>query len=144
MAMNPVKILAVFAQNLPGQSARITKILADVGVNIHWTTVENSGSFGVVKFLVADRDKAEKALRAAGLMISSLEVLAVSTENKAGALHAVVDCLAKEGMNLDNVSGFVSRSQAIVLVETHATEKARGILVDKGFHVMSEEELLAV
>ena len=142
--MNAVRLIAIFAQNLPGQSARITKIHADAGINIHWTTVANSGSFGVVKFLVAGRDYAEKTLRAAGLMVNTLEVVAVSTENKAGALHAVVEALSKEGLNLDNVSGFVTNQKAIILVETPATEQARAILSQKGFHVLSEEELLAV
>ena len=32
--MSAVNLLAVFVENKPGQTARITKILADAGVNI--------------------------------------------------------------------------------------------------------------
>ena len=42
--MNAVKLVAVFAENKPGQTARITKILADADVNIRWVTIANSGT----------------------------------------------------------------------------------------------------
>ena len=59
--MSAMNLVAVFVENKPGQTARITKILAEAGVNIRWVTIANSGSFGVMKFLV---DKCEPAVRA--------------------------------------------------------------------------------
>ena len=56
--MSSMNLIAVFVENKPGQTARITKILADAGVNICWVTIANSGSFGVMKFLVDKLDPA--------------------------------------------------------------------------------------
>ena len=50
--MSAVKLVAVFSENKPGQTARITKIIADAGVNIRWVTIASSGPFGVMKLLV--------------------------------------------------------------------------------------------
>ena len=41
--MNTVKLLAVFAENRPGQAARITDILARANINIRCITVASSG-----------------------------------------------------------------------------------------------------
>ena len=61
--MSAVNLVAVFVENKPGQTARITKLLAEAAVNIRWVTIANSGGFGVMKFLVDKRDPAVRALR---------------------------------------------------------------------------------
>ena len=47
--MNTVKLVAVFAENRPGQAARVTEILARANINIRCITVASSGTFGVMK-----------------------------------------------------------------------------------------------
>ena len=66
LSMSPVNLVAVFMENKPGQTARITKMLAEAGVNIRWVTIANSGSFGVIKFLVDQPDEAVGASRRRG------------------------------------------------------------------------------
>jgi len=74
--MSAVNLVAVFVENRPGQTARITRMLADAGVNLCWLTVANSGIFGVMKFLVDRQDLALRTLKEKGVMASLLEVLA--------------------------------------------------------------------
>jgi hypothetical protein len=137
-----MNLLAVFVENKPGQSARITKILADAGVNICWVTIANSGSFGVMKFLVDKCDPAVQSLKEHGLMVSLLEALAVEVENKPGSLQAVADLLGRNQINLDNCSGFVANSRAILLIETHQISPARAILEQQGLRLLTQEEML--
>ena len=137
-------LLAVFVENKPGQTARITKILAEAGVNIDWVTIANSGSFGVMKFLVDKRDQGMTALKANGLMVSLLEVLAVEVDNKPGALQRVADLLSGHNLNLDNCSGFVANSRAILVIETHDLAQAREILQKNGLRLLSQEEMLGL
>ncbi|HET7871573.1 MAG TPA: hypothetical protein VFL42_03615, partial [Terriglobales bacterium] len=80
--MNATNLIAVFAENKPGQTARITKILAEATVNIYWVTIANNGSFGVMKFMVDKPELAVERLRANGLMVSLLQVLVVEVPNK--------------------------------------------------------------
>ena len=61
--MSAVNLVAVFVENKPGQTARVTKLLTDVGVSLCWLTIANSGSFGVMKFLVDQRDLAVQTLK---------------------------------------------------------------------------------
>ena len=140
--MSAVNLIAVFVENKPGQTARITKLLSDAGVNICWVTIANSGSFGVMKFLVNQRDAAVKALRDKGVMVSLLEALAVEVPHKPGSLQAVADLLGRNNINLDNCSGFVANNRAIVVIEVHELAQARALLEQQGLHLLTQEEML--
>jgi hypothetical protein len=140
--MSAVNLLAVFVENKPGQTATITKLLADAGVNICWVTIANSGSFGVMKFLVDKRDPAVRGLKDKGLMVSLLEVLAVEVTDKPGSLQAVADLLGHSNINLDNCSGFVANTRAILVIEVHELTQARAVLEKQGLHLLTQEEML--
>jgi hypothetical protein len=140
--MSAVNLLAVFVENKPGQTARITKLLADAGVNICWVTIANSGSFGVMKFLVDQSEPAVRALKDKGLMVSLLEVLAVEVPDKPGSLQGVADLLGRNNINLDNCSGFVANNRALLVIEVHEFAQARAILEKQGLHLLTQEEML--
>ena len=140
--MSAVNLVAVFSENKPGQTARVTKLLAQAGVNVRWVTIANSGGFGVMKFLVDQRDGAVRALKEKGLMVSLLEVLVVEVPDKPGSLQAVADLLGRNNINLDNSSGFVSHNQAILVLEVHELAQARSVLEQAGLRMLSQEEML--
>ena len=140
--MSAVNLVAVFVENKPGQTARITRLLADAGVNLRWFTIANSGSFGVMRFLVDQPDAALRALKEKGVMVSPVEVLAVEVPDKPGSLQAVADLLGRNNINLDNCSGFVAHNRAILIVEVHELAQARVILEQQGFRLLSQEEML--
>jgi hypothetical protein len=140
--MSAVNLVAVFVENKPGQTARITRLLAEAGVNLRWFTIANSGSFGVMRFLVDQRDTAIRALKEKGVMVSPVEVIAVEVPDKPGSLQAVADLLGRNNINLDNSSGFVAGNRAILIIEVHELAQARTILEGQGLHLLSQEEML--
>jgi hypothetical protein len=137
-----MNLVAVFVENKPGQTARITKILADAGVNICWVTIAHSGSFGVMKFLVDKLDVAVRQLQENGLMVSLFEVMAVEVTDTPGALQAVADCLGRNHINLANCSGFVAHNRAILILEVHELAQARQVLQAEGLKLISQPEML--
>jgi hypothetical protein len=140
--MSAMKLLAVFVENKPGQTARITKILADSGVNVLWVTIANNGSYGVMKLLVDKLEPALESLRAGNLMVSMLEFLAVEVPNKPGALQRATEALSRSDINLDNCSGFVANNRAILIIEVRALTLAETTLKREGFRLLSQEEIL--
>jgi hypothetical protein len=140
--MSAVNLLAVFVENKPGQTARITKLLADADVNLRWFTITNSGTFGVMRFLVDQCDTAIRALKEKGVMVSLLEVLAVEVPDKPGSLQAVADTLGRNNINLDNSSGFVAHDRAVLIIEVHELAQARLILEQQGLRLLTQEEML--
>ena len=142
--MNTVKLVAVFAENRPGQAARVTEILSRANVNIRCITVASSGSFGVMKLLVNDPDQACRALQQEGFAATLTDVIAVEMPDKPGALHSVAECLAANEINLANTSGFVANQRAILVIEVEDPTLAGEILKKEGFHVLTQKEALAV
>ena len=137
-----MQLVAVFVENKPGQTARITKILADAGVNICWVTIAHSGSFGVMKFLVDQVEVAAQRLKEKGLMVSLLEVIAIEVTDKPGALQSVADCLGRHHINLANCSGFVAHNRAVLILEVHELAMAREVLQAESLRLLTQEEML--
>jgi hypothetical protein len=140
--MNAVKLVTIFAENKPGQMERTTKLLAEAGINIRWVNIATSGGFGVVRFLVDQCDLAYQKLKQNGLTVSLVEVLAIEVEDRPGGLHVVTDCLARNQINLENSSGFVSRERAVLLIEVADLAKARQALESARLRLLSQEDLL--
>jgi len=142
--MNTVKLVAVFAENRPGQAARITDILFRANVNIRCITVASSGAFGVMKLLVNDPDLACRSLQKEGFAATLMDVLAVEMPDKPGALHTVAECLAAHQINLCNTTGFVANQRAILVIEVENPAQAGEVLSKQGLRVLSQKEALAV
>lgn len=140
--MNTTRLISVFAENKPGQTALITKLLADAGVNIFWVTIANNGTFGVMKFLVDQRDLALQTLRENGLMVTLMDFLAVETGNRPGALHDVAALLSRKAINLDNCSGFVVGDRAVLVIETHELARARTLLEEADYRLLTQQEMM--
>jgi len=142
--MSAVNLIAVFAENRLGQMARITGVLADAGVNIRWVTIATDETLGVIKFLVDKPDLAYQCLHEQGWTVSRVEVLAIEVEDKPGGLHAVADCLARNQINVENSSGFVSNNRAVLLIEVQDVAAARRVLAKQPLRLLSSEEILTL
>ena len=139
--MSDVKLVAVFAENKPGQVAHFTKILANANINIRWVAVASTGPFGVMKFLVNDPAMAYQALKHEGFVAKLVDALAVEVPDKPGGLHAVADILARNNINLDNASGFIANNRAIMVLEVGDVVLATNLLRRQGYKVLTREEL---
>jgi hypothetical protein len=142
--MSMVKLVAVFAEDRPGQAARITGVLARANINIRCVIVASSGTCGVMKLLVNKPDLACDALKQEGFAATLTDVVAVDLPDKPGALHSVANCLATHNINLCNTSGFASDNRAILVMEVQDPAQARKVLKQQGFHVLTQEETLTL
>jgi hypothetical protein len=142
--MSDVKLVAVFAENKPGQTAHFTKILAGANINIRWVSVSSTGPYGVIKFLVNDPERACQAFKNDGLVAKLVDALAVEVPDKPGSLHGVADCLARHQINLDNASGFVTNNRAVLVIEVHDAALAREVLQKQNFHLLTQTETMGM
>ncbi|MFO1475113.1 MAG: ACT domain-containing protein [Verrucomicrobiota bacterium] len=141
--MSDVKLVAVFAENKPGQVAHFTGILARANLSLCWVNVTSTGPFGVMKFLVNDPELACQALKHDGFVARTVDALAVEVSDQPGALHRVADCLAQQQINLENASGFIVGPRAILVIETQDTPRAATVLAKAGLRVLSRRDLPA-
>jgi hypothetical protein len=142
--MSTVQLLAIFAENKPGLLARVTQVLAQAGVNLRWITIATSERFGVIKLLADRPEAASEALQRDGFAVSRLDVVAVEVEDRPGALHTVLECLARQQINVENASGCVLQRRAVLLLEVRNPAGARDLLLKEGLRVLTPQEMLTL
>jgi hypothetical protein len=142
--MNAVKLVALFTENKPGQTARVTGILANAQINIRCIMLASIGAFGVIKLLVNEPELACQALKHGGVAATLVDALAVEVPDKPGALHTVADCLGRNNINLENTAGFVANNRAILILEVQNVAEATDALKKQGLHVLTPEETFAL
>jgi len=62
--------------------------------------------------------------------------------DKPGPLQAVADLLGHRNINLENCSGFVVNTRAILIIEVPNPAQARPILEQQGFRLLTQEQML--
>lgn len=98
-----MKDLSIQLTHHPGDLARIAQALANRGVNIKALAALKVSGEAMVRILPDDIVAARGALQAGNVRFEEGEVHTVLIENKAGALAAVADRMAAEGINLEAV-----------------------------------------
>lgn len=138
-----IRQISVFAENRPGKLERVTRLLAEAGVNIRATTISDLGDFGVIKLLVDQPQKGVEKLVAAGVPAKLVEVVAIFLDDRVGGLHRPARTLLDKGINAKNAYGFVvdKGRQAVFIFEVDNPCEAAGALAVAGFHVLEESDL---
>ena len=76
--------LSVFVVNEPGKLEKITRVLADKGLNIRAVSMASTGEFGVVRVLVDDPDRGLEALKEARFTVTKRRILVALIGDRSG------------------------------------------------------------
>jgi len=128
--MPKVVQLAVLLQNKPGALAQVCSVLGKAGVNISAVLAPEVKGRGKVRVLVDSPEKAKDALNTAKIRFSEEEVIALSLDNRAGALAEVAEKLAQAKINLKYAYATAAEgsTKATVIIAVPDVEKALGVL----------------
>jgi len=137
MAINQV---SVFIENREGRLAEVSRLLTTKGINIRALSLADTADFGVLRLIVNDPASCAEALKAAGFVARTTEVIALGIEDQPGGLDTVLGFFAEHNVNVEYMYAFVEKTEgkAIVVFKTHdnaATEKlarAKGIPILTG------------
>ena len=130
-----IEQINVFVENKPGRLKKITGILKDSKINMRALEIQDRGEFGIMKLLVDDPGKAQKALADAGLAAALKPVLAVTIDDKPGGLFRLCEFMDGKGINMLDAYGFVVESQktAIWCFEVQDPAAVEALLAQAGF-----------
>ena len=133
-----IKQISVFLENTMGRLAKLTRVLADGGVDIIAISIADTTDFGILRCIVDDPDKAVGLLRENNFTASITSVIAVEVEDKPGGLADVLSYLSTEGISIEYVYSFVrSRSQkALILFKVNQPENALAVLTEHGVETL--------
>jgi len=91
---------SIFMVNKPGVLAQVLGEFAQSKINIIAMTMMDSVEHGVMRVVFAAPEKAKKVLSRLNMPYNETEVLCVDLDNRAGALAAVTERLAKNHINI--------------------------------------------
>ena len=128
--MPKVTQLAVSLQNKPGALAQICSTLGKAGVNVSAMLAPDARGRGKVRLLVDRTAKAKEALNAAKIRFSEEEVIALSLDNRAGALSEIAEKLSQAKINLKYAYATAAEgsAKATAIIAVSDVDKALGVL----------------
>jgi hypothetical protein len=118
--------LTLILENRPGVLADVCSDLAQAKINIKGIYVENLVDHSAVRVVVDDADKATHLLGAAGVLVFENDVVAVTTDNKPGALAAIARRLGAARVNIDYMyASTTARGKATVYLRVNNVKRAQ-------------------
>ena len=137
-----IRQLSIFAENKKGTMNRITRALADAGINMNTLVTNDSAEFGIIRMLVSDTDKAFSSLKEAGYLCHCDSVAAAEIGNECGSLNELLEILNRGNINLDYLyvtySG-LSRKPVAILRSVDIME-VEEFLKGKGYEMLERGE----
>lgn len=140
--MEQLKQISIFSENKPGRLKKITKVLAEEGVNILAINIASSNGFGVIKFIVDKCELAYQKLKQKGFTVSLNEVLAIELVDRPGGLFEVATMLSEKKINIENAYVLIlgSRKKAFLIVDVDNIEKAKKLLKHKNLRFFKADK----
>jgi len=111
--------LMILTDNQLGTLAGVTSIVASSGINLIAICAYAIKTEVAVMFVTEDNNAARSVLESKGYEVQEEEVVLLTVDNSPGALQAVTDKIAEEGINLALIYGSVqksSKSSRIVMI----------------------------
>ena len=138
-----VEQISVFLENKPGTLEDATRVLKEANINIRTLSVAETVDFGILRLIVNDVERANKALKDNGFRVSKTPVVAVEVPDKPGGLHSIMEIVSKEGINVEYLYAFVEKSgqNAVIIFRFDNPEKAIDVLLENNFTVIPGSQL---
>jgi hypothetical protein len=135
--------ISIFLENKPGKIEHVTRVLRDAEINIRALSLADTSDFGILRLIVNDTVRAEKALHEAGFTVRRTAVVAVEVPDRPGGLHSILEALLEREINVEYTYAFVERSgeNAIIIFRFDQTDEAIELLLKKGFKVLPGEKV---
>jgi len=144
--MTQVQQLSVFLENKAGRLSSVSATLKENDINIRAVTIAESSNYGVLRMIVNRPDDALSVLKDAGFLVKKNPVLAVEIDDREGILHDIMDLCGTAGLNIEYMYSFVEQvsGKAILFMRFEGTEAAEKVFTEKGYRLLSEEEVCLI
>ena len=135
--------ISVFMENKKGRLSSLTRILADNGIDLVALSIADTADYGIMRAIVNDTPGAEKALRAAGFMVSTTRVLGVVVPDTPGGLSDVLEIFSRGDVSVEYLYSFVRHQgkNALIMFKVTPGEKAVELLEKAGIELVTQEQV---
>lgn len=138
--------LSLFLENRPGTIKVPCKILADAGINMLALTLADTQSFGILRLIVKDWQKAQQVLSEAGCVVKVTEVVAIDVPDEPGGLLRILDVLETSNQAIEYMYAFTTSARghkAALIFRFEDPDGAIKSLAANGINSVAPAELFA-
>ena len=137
-----IKQISVMMENKQGQLANVIKTISDADINIRALSIAETSSFGMLRLIVSDPDKAKDILNDSAIVVQT-EVIAVKMDDEEGSLYKILLVLEEAGINVDYSYAFTASHEtgAYVVFRVGDVAAAEEVLAAKGFTFITNAEI---
>ena len=132
-----VKQISVFLENKPGQLNKMTKVLADKGINMRAISLAETKDFGIVRMITDNLIEATTVLKEADFIASLTPVLVYRVPDEPGGLNRLLQAFSEAEVNLE----YMYAAPEYMVFRVANTEKSEAAVASRGFRSLSQEEL---
>ncbi|MBQ3895241.1 MAG: ACT domain-containing protein [Clostridia bacterium] len=141
--MAGIKQISVFLANRKGRIADVTSLLADNNIDIRALSIADTESYGALRMITDDNEKAVKVLKEANFVTKINTVLAIEIPNEPGALAKVLSAIEDDGISVEYIYAFVGvqGDHARVIIRVNDNSKALETLKRISVTLVTEEDV---
>ena len=139
-----VKQISVFLENKPGNLNKMTKALADGGVDMRALSLAETKDFGIARVIPDDVYNAMNVLKEADFIASLSPVLAYEIPDERGGLNTLLNYFTEANVNIEYMYAFLGGSDkkhAYMIFRVADTKTAEAALAGKGLKALTQEEI---
>jgi hypothetical protein len=140
-----LKQLSLFLENKPGSLRAPLEALAAAEIDLLTMSLADTSSFGILRFIVRDPERARGVLDEAGMVVRVTEVVPVEVANRPGGLAEVLGAIEAAGLGVEYMYDFGAASRggkAAIIFRFEDPDAALAALESAGIRVLSGEEVL--
>jgi hypothetical protein len=139
-----IRQISVFIENRKGRLAEFCRLLGEHSIDMIAVTIADTTSFGILRAIVNDTDRAVKLLRDANYAVTVTEVLAVAIDDRPGGLAEALEKLRDAGVGVEYLYSFVRHvgGRSVFLLRVDDPTLAVKVFKDGGVKLLSYDEVL--
>ncbi len=138
--------LSLFLENRPGQLKYPCEVLGKAGIDVLAMSLADTQQFGILRLIVEDPERAQRALEAAGCVVNLTEVLAAEVPDRPGGLGQVLGAFEEAGLSIEYMYPFIAghrERNAVLVFRLEDPDKATALLQGRGVKLLAREEVLS-
>jgi hypothetical protein len=138
-----LKQISVFLENRKGRLTGALDTLTNAGINIRALAIADTSEFGILRLIVADPEKARRALEKAGFTVKENYVIAVEIDDRPGGLAVPLKVLSDADLNVEYLYAFIEKggAKAVVILRTEDVDAGIKAFKKAGVNVLKPETL---
>ena len=135
--------ISVFLENLAGQFAEITTVLADNGIDLRAISIAETADYGVLRMIVDNAEKATAILMQHGYLLSMTPVLVIAVPDQPGGISPVLATLAEGNIDIEYMYSLFTHveGKAYIVFRVAEADKFISLLAAHNITPSTNEEL---